>query len=719
MDSADDPYLWLEDVEGERALAWVRARNHDAETDLASTTSFATTRQAVRDVLDSDEKIPAVSLVGGLYYNVWRDAEHPRGLWRRTTPESYRAERTVWETVLDLDALSEAEGESWVWHGASVLRPDCRRALVDLSPGGSDADVTREYDLLDLRFVPPEEGGFARPAAKGGLGWIDEDTVYAWSDFGPGTMTASGYPRTVRRWRRGAPLDEAEPVFEGTEDDLYVMATHSRTPGFEIDLVRRSTTFYSGDLYVARDGGLVHVDVPVSAEAGVRWGWLMVQLRDDWTVPATDAGSGTTYRAGSLLAVALEAFLAGERRLTVLFDPAPTTSLAGATWTRHHLVVTVLDDVRDRLAVLDPPPLDSRPGTPWARRGVAGLPELGTVGVRALDADESDDVWLTTTGYLTPTTLALLTVTEGPGAVDAGRAEPLKAGPTWFDAGGMVAVQHFAVSDDGTRVPYVAVGRRELVEPPVPGTAARPATTPTVLYGYGGFEISLTPAYSGTTGRAWLARGGVHVVANIRGGGEYGPAWHQAALREHRHRAYEDFAAVARDLVARGITSPGHLAAQGGSNGGLLAGNMLVTYPELFGAVVISVPLLDMRRYTKLLAGASWAAEYGDPDDPAQWEHLRTYSPYHLLDPARAYPPVLLTTSTRDDRVHPGHARKMAAAMLAAGKDVTYFENVEGGHGGAADNAQAAYLSALAHEFLAARLGLGPARAQDAQATDE
>ncbi|BDZ43009.1 hypothetical protein GCM10025865_23080 [Paraoerskovia sediminicola] len=451
-----DPWEWLEDVDGPRALEWVRARNADTATDLASTRSFEHTRARTREILDSDAKIPAAAWAGGLLYNFWRDGDHPRGVWRRTTPESYRTDAPEWETVLDLDALSADEGESWVWHGASILRPDCRRALVSLSPGGSDADVTRELDLVDLRFVPPEEGGFHRPLAKGGLGWIDHDTVFVQTDLGPGTTTTSGYPRTARRWRRGTPLAEAETVFEGREDDLYIAAAHLRTPGFERDVVHRSIDFYTGDLYLldhptdptnpagavgAVDGGdapgLVHVDVPASAEAGIRRDLLVVELRDDWDLRRE---GGALHPAGSLLATDLDEFLAGDRRLTVLFAPTPSTSLAGATWTRSHLVLTVLDDVRTRLVVLTPPTPDqagaehptraatSDTPTGWRERAVTGLPELGTVGVRALETDESDDVWLTVTDHLTPTTLALLAI-PADGPVDAGLADPLKASP--------------------------------------------------------------------------------------------------------------------------------------------------------------------------------------------------------------------------------------------------------------------------------------------------
>ncbi|KQT95997.1 prolyl oligopeptidase family serine peptidase [Sanguibacter sp. Leaf3] len=675
-----DPRLWLEDVEGDDALAWVRERNAQTTSTLAATEEFTSTQAALRGVLDSDAKIPDVSKIGDHLYNFWKDSTHVRGLWRRTTLESYRTDEPEWETVLDVDALGEAEGESWVWHGASILRPAYRKALVSLSRGGSDADVTREFDLATKEFVAPEDGGFYRPESKGDLAWVDDDTVYVFTDTGEGSMTSSGYPRVARRWHRGTPLESATVLYEGRTDDMYISAFRSHTPGFVRDFVARSLAFYSNELYVlAADDSLTKIDVPDSAEVGFRREWLLVELRDDWTV------GGTTFTSGSLLATGFDDFLAGGRDFTVLFEPDESTSLAGATWTQSHLVLNVLADVKNRLHVLTPP---ADGAGAWERSEMLGAPKIGTVAVRAVDVDASDDVWLVATDYLTPTTLSIATVGQEP--------ELLKSMPVFFDADGLTVEQHFATSDDGTKVPYFLVRRADL---------ALDGTAPTLLYGYGGFEISLTPGYSGGLGRAWLEQGGVYAVANIRGGGEYGPRWHQLALQENRHRAYEDFSSVAKDLVTRGITSRAHLGVQGGSNGGLLTGNMLTQYPELFGAVVIQVPLLDMKRYSHLLAGASWMAEYGDPDDPAQWEFIQTFSPYHLFDADREYPPVLFTTSTRDDRVHPGHARKLAAAMIEAGKDVTYYENIEGGHGGAANNEQASFMQALAYRFLWERLG--------------
>ncbi len=668
----DDPYLWLEDVEGERALSWVRAQNAESQQQLEDLPGFAALRDDLRAILDSDARIPHVQKIGAHYYNLWRDAANERGLWRRTTLDEYRKREPAWETVLDLDALGKAEDVNWVWGGASCLPPDYRRCLIALSRGGADATTTREFDLVDKRFVAD---GFVRPESKGALDWKDEHTVYAYTDFGAGSMTQSGYPRTVREWRRGTSLASATLVYEGRDDDMYIAAFHDHSPGFARDFVSRTIAFYNGELYLrTADGTLTKLDVPNDAEKSVHREWLLLKLRSAWTV------GDRTYDPGSLIATPFDAFMGGDRTFTVLFAPSETTSLDGYSWTRDHLIVNTLDDVKNRLHVLTP--ADGE----WRRRPLLGAPDFGTVNASGVDPDESNAYFMTITDYLTPTTLEIGEIDQAP--------EPLKQTPAFFDATGLHITQHFATSEDGTRVPYFMVSRNQL---PLDGR------NPTLLYGYGGFEISLTPAYSPGVGSAWLTKGGVYVVANIRGGGEYGPRWHQTALKANRNKAYEDFASVARDLIARRVTSPPHLGIEGGSNGGLLVGNMTVRYPELFGAVVCKVPLLDMKRYHLLLAGASWMAEYGNPETD-DWNYLQRYSPYHNVRADATYPPVLFTTSTRDDRVHPGHARKMMARMKEQGHRVTYYENIEGGHGGAANNAQAAYMQALAYSFLRQQL---------------
>ncbi|MGH8084494.1 MAG: prolyl oligopeptidase family serine peptidase [Lysobacter sp.] len=666
-----DPYLWLENVEGEKALDWVKARNAVTEVELAATPEFKQLEAQILAILDSEAKIPYVEKIGEHYYNFWKDAQHQRGLWRRTTLASYRSDQPEWETIIDLDALNQAEGENWVWHGADCLPPAYERCLVALSRGGADADVTREFDLASKSWV---KDGFFRDEAKGGLGWIDRDSVYVFTDFGDGTMTESGYPRIVKRWIRGTPMSEAAVVYEGKPDDMYIAAMHDHTPGYERDFVSRTIAFYNDELYlIADDGELRQIDAPNSANKSVHKDWLVLELRDPY-----QAG-GKTYPAGSLIAANFDAFMAGGRDFTALFEPTDTTSLAGVTATASHLVLNILDDVKNDLQVLTPP----ADGTgEWSRSDFIGQPE-GSVSVSAVDPHHSDAVWVQADGYLSPATLAIAEPGQPP--------QVLKTMPVFFDASTHEVDQFFATSKDGTRVPYFIVKPKGLV---------LDGSTPTLLYGYGGFEISMTPGYSGSVGKGWLEKGGVYAVANIRGGGEYGPRWHQAALKQNRHKAYEDFAAVAQDLVARKITSADKLGIQGGSNGGLLMGNMLTQYPELFGAIVVQVPLLDMQRYHKLLAGASWMAEYGNPDKPEEWAFIQTFSPYHLYEPGKDYPPTIFMTSTRDDRVHPGHARKMMAKMLEGDEDVRYYENIEGGHGGSANNRQAAHMSALAYTFL-------------------
>ncbi len=740
---------WLDEIEGAEALDWVRARNAETLSAYRGGERFEAMRRSIEEILDSPDKIPGVALAAGRLYNFWTDADHPRGLWRRTTWESYRAGApgadaapgpdtgadsgsTQWEVLLDLDALGAAEGVPWVWHGASVLRTGPlagRRALIDLSDGGSDTDVTREFDLDTLSFIAPADGGFHRGPSKGSAVWADDEggSVLMTADWGPDSLTASGYPRQVRRVRRGQDPAEAEIVLSAPGTSTGVLAYRDR---WGRTWVGEHPDFYTEALWLLpRDAagvdacesaallaradttaapGAVRVPVPASAQAVPARDRLLIRLREPWEE------AGATHPAGALLAARLGDFLRGSARLETLFTPTASACLEDFTVTEHHIVLTELDDCVASLEVLTPPPPT---GGPWARRRLDLSALAGTdadpappapapsdetllrpgrallaVAAAAVDPRGDDRLWLTVSSFTRPTALAL-------GELDAdgslGRVEVLRRAPERFDAEGVVVTQHAAVSEDGTRVPYFQVGR----------PSAAPA--PTMLYGYGGFEVSLGVDYLPVVGKTWLERGGIFVLANIRGGGEYGPDWHRAGLRENRHRVYEDFAAVARALVERGVTTPAQLAVHGGSNGGLLVGNMLTRHPELMGAVVCEVPLLDMGRYTHLLAGASWAAEYGDPDDPAQWEFIRTFSPFHLLEPGRHYPPVLFVTSTRDDRVHPAHARTMAHRMASLGQDVTYFENSEGGHGRASTNAQRALMSALVHEFAWRRLAPG------------
>jgi prolyl oligopeptidase len=692
--AGDDPYLWLEEVQSERALAWVRERNAASRALLERHPRFEPTRARILEILDSRDKIPAVARIGDEFYNHWQDADHPRGLWRRTTLAEYRKPAPAWQTVIDLDALAAAENENWVWHGADCFGPAYRRCIVSLSRGGADASVLREFDLVTRRFVDATEGGFFVPEAKSSIEWLDEDTVYVGTDLGPGTMTDSGYPRTIRRWRRGTPLATAPVVFEGEAGDVMAWVSVDRTPGFERTVFGRSLDFYHQRRWLEppRQGGAGRIELDLPRDASLRF-WrerLLVELKSDWST------GGQTFARGTLLATDAADFLAGQRRFFVLFTPTPTRSLEAFATTRSRVLLTILDNVAGRAEEWKPS--SSRaPAARWVKRDVAA-PFPGALSLRPLHdplraGGRSDPlaekVLLSYADFLTPDSLMLGT---------AGRDErqPLKSRPRFFDSTGMRVEQRFATSKDGTRVPYFVVW---------PAGAGADGRNPTLLYGYGGFEIPLLPAYSGARGSAWHAHGGVLVIANIRGGGEFGPAWHRAAIKADKQKSYDDFIAVAEDLIAARITSPKHLGIQGGSNGGLLVCAVMLQRPELFNAVVCQVPLLDMRRYHRLLAGASWVAEYGDPDQGADWAVISRYSPYQNVRREQKLPRTLLITSTRDDRVHPGHARKMAARMQEQQHDVLYYENLEGGHAAAADNRQRADMMALEFSFLWQQLG--------------
>lgn len=667
-----DPYLWLEEVTGERALDWARAHNTVVRARFADSDRFRDLERRILDMLDTDTKIAYPSRRGPWLYNFWRDAQHPRGLWRRTTFAEYAEDAPDWDVLIDLDAVAADEDENWVWGGAAVLRPEQSRALISLSRGGADAKVVREFDMERRVFLDPADGGFFLPEAKSEIRWIDIDSVYVGTDFGPGTLTDSGYPRIAKRWRRGTALEEATTVFEGESGDVAVSAGYDRTPGYERHYVGRATDFFNEEVYLLEDdGALRHLDIPTDASESWYKDWLLVRLKSPWEV------GGRSYPAGALLAIDFEKFLSGAREFEVIFTPDAHTSLHGYGWTENHLLLVTLEDVQTKLYVLTPG------SDGWRREPLADTPPMATTSVLNLDPLESgDEFMLNTSGFTTPATLLASAV--------GGRTERLKQEPGFFDADGVETEQFFATSDDGTPVPYFVIRHRDRKDAP----------GPTVMSGYGGFEVSRTPAYSGASGMGWLERGGTWVMTNIRGGGEYGPQWHTSVQKANRHKVYEDFSSIAKDLVARGITTADQLGAVGGSNGGLLMGVMLTRYPELFGAIVCQVPLLDMKRYHLLLAGASWMAEYGDPDKPEEWEYIGKYSPYQNARADRAYPPILLTTSTRDDRVHPGHARKMAALLEEQGHEFWYHENIEGGHGGAADNKQSAFQAALIYEFF-------------------
>ena len=681
--AAEDPFTWLEEVQGEKPLAWVRERNADSNKVLTARAEYAPIKSQLLEVLNSKDRIPAISRRGSFVYNLWQDERNKRGLWRRTSLAEYRKPQPAWETVIDLDALGQAESENWVWAGATCLGPEYKRCLVSLSRGGADAKVVREFDTVSKLFV---KDGFSLPEAKLDVDWIDSNTLFVGTDFGPGSLTTSGYPRVIKRWKRGTPLTEAVTVFEGLNTDVAANVTVDSTPGFERTWFTRTPDFFTSKVSLLQGDKLVPLDVPDDASISFMRDKLLLHVRSDLKV------GDTVFVSGSLLQTDAAAYLRGERNLKALFTPTATRSLSSYSATRDHLIINVLDNVVSKLE------LWQKVNGGFFQRdiyapGIKGAP--GTLSVSSLHDPEvakdplADNFLITYTDFLTPETLYL-------GNTRAVTYEALKSRPAQFNAEGMRAEQRFATSKDGTRVPYFVVW---------PQGAKADGSNPTLLYGYGGFEVSLIPSYSAAFGRAWALRGGVRVVANIRGGGEFGPNWHQAAMKQNKQRSYDDFIAVAEDLIAQKITTPKHLGIMGGSNGGLLVGAAFTQRPELFNAVVCQVPLLDMRRFNQLLAGASWMAEYGNPDLSAEWSYISQYSPYQNVKPGVKYPKVLFTTSTRDDRVHPAHARKMVARMQAQGHEVLYYENIEGGHGGAADNEQRAHLLAMEFAYLWQQLG--------------
>jgi prolyl oligopeptidase len=574
--------------------------------------------------------------------------------------------------LLDIDKLGKDENVNWAYKGSNCLYPDYTRCLISLSRGGADAYEVREFDLTTLTFV---KDGFRLPESKGSVDWRDKDTLYIARDFGPGTLTSAGYPRIVKEWKRGTPLSEAKVLWEAKEADVSMGVEVIEEKGRKYEHLERNIDYWNHEDKVRVGDQWVALPVPSDAKVAFVRGQLILQLTKDWK-PAD-----RTFKAGSLVATDLDAFLAGKRDIEVIFEPKPRVALQAFTNTRSHLVLDILDNVKGRVVEM------SRKDGRWVGRNVP-IAEASSVGVQAVEPNESDDYWLTVTSFLEPTTLYL----ASPGSNER---EKLKWQPAFFDAKGLKTVQFEATSKDGTKVPYFVVMREN---------TKFDGSNPTILYGYGGFEISLTPSYSGTVGSAWLEKGGVYALANIRGGGEFGPDWHTTALREGRVKTHDDFIAVAEDLEKRKITSPRHLGIMGGSQGGLLVGAAFTQRPELFNAVICQVPLLDMRRYNKLLAGALWIGEYGNPDEPKDWEFISKYSPYQKVSKDTKYPKIFFWTTLRDDRVHPGHARKMFAKMQEQGHDVMYFEYIEGGHGSGVTPTQRAYLSALEYTFMAKEL---------------
>ena len=675
-DVAEDPYLWLEDVHGAKPLEWVKEQNAVALKLLKADPDYQKDYDAILSILDAEDRIPMGQLNGPSVFNFWQDPAHVRGIWRRTSIASYQTAVPQWDVLLDVDKLAAEEGKSWVFKGARCS-PDLSRCLISLSPDGGDTVVLREFDPAAKRFV---DDGFALGEAKAEAAYVDADTILFSTDFGPGTLTHSGYPRIVKLWRRGEKLTDAKIVFEGRVEDVVASPGVFHSPEGSIALVSRGVSFFETEyFYVAPDGGTVALPLPLSADLKAELGGnLIATLRKDWT-PEGQA----TVKQGALIAFPLKEFLAARKlpRISVLYTPGARASVEGVTAGRDAVYAAIFENVTGSVHVFR---TDAASGN-WSDEKL-DLPAGGSTGIASAN-DFGPEAFFTYEGFLTPTTLY---ASEG-----AGEPQSIKSLPARFDASPYGSAQYEAISRDGTRVPYFVVRNRQANGP-----------TPMLLYGYGGFEISQTPFYWSSMGRVWLPKGGAYALANIRGGGEFGPAWHEAALKTNRQKAFDDFIAVAEDMVKRGLTTPKQLGIMGGSNGGLLVGTVAVERPDLFGAVVCQVPLLDMLRFSKIGAGASWMGEYGDPENPAERAAILAYSPYQNVKGGVKYPPIFFVTATSDDRVTPVHARKMAAKMEAQGHEVLFYENTEGGHAAAANHAQQAEMNALGYTYLAQKLGL-------------
>jgi prolyl oligopeptidase len=675
----EDPFLWLEDVRGARALAWVKAQDAKTAAALEGDPRYRTLYAQALKISESKSRIPYPQTIAGSIYNFWQDATHVRGILRRTTLGSYRTAAPQWTTVLDLDALAKSERANWVWEGIDCVKPEETRCLVSLSDGGEDAQTIREFDLRSRRFTP---GGFGLPRAKQSFAWSDPNTLLVARPWTPGEVTASGYPYDVRKLVRGQPLAAASEIYRGLPSDVGVspLVLHDGS-GDQIQLIERDVTFFTSEYYVLTPNGLRKLGLPQEVNiAGMLAGRLLVRLNQRWQA------ANHSFPAGALVSLDVKSLEADPAHLrpTSLYAPGPRESLDSVAVTKDRVLLATYRMVKGRALVYAP---ESDGG--WSRRQL-DLPDNSSIGL--IDANlRNDTAFLGVTSFLTPTYLYIVDAATG-------RAASIKRLPAEFDASKDIVEQHEATSKDGTQIPYFIVRSKNMVFD---------AANPTVLYAYGGFQVSITPFYNGQVGKLWLERGGVFAVANIRGGGEFGPAWHDAGLKTHRQRIYDDFYAVARDLVARKITAPRYLGIQGGSNGGLLMGVEFTQHPEMWNAVDMQVPLLDMLRYEKIEAGASWVGEYGSVSVPAERAFLASISPYQNLKPGVTYPEPLIWTTTKDDRVGPQHARKFAAKLNAMGVPCLFYEVTEGGHGSGANLAERAHTSALEWTYFTQKLMRG------------
>ena len=666
-----DPYLWLEEVEGKKSLAWVEEQNEETFTRYTKSNAFKEKYERIKKELNDDERIPSAYYQNGEMYNFWRDEKNVRGVWRKTSFKSYLKDEPIWEDILDIDQLANDEGINWLYKGADCLAPEYKRCLIRLSDGGTDAVTIREFDLEEKKFV---KDGFNTYPSKQNASWINEDQILIGADFGEGSMNESGYPMQVKLWNRGESLEEAKIFFSGSYEKIFNFPFVSIRPDGKYYGIIEGPTFFSEVLHLFDGEKLVKINLPQMIDIhGFFNESLILSIEEDWGI----------FKSGSLLEINVNSLLANsidESDVKIIFEPDGQRFISGVSIGKHQLMVSMLENVNGKITRF------MKKDDRWDSKDIEGF-QNSTMNIYGQDV-WSDNSFISVSNFLEPSSIYH--------ASDGADYKKIKSRKNSIDPEKYRVEQNFVSSADGTSIPYFLISRKGI---------NLDGKNPTILYGYGGFQISKPPSYlGGSIAEYWLNSGGVYVVSNIRGGGEYGPAWHQSALKENRQRAYDDFIAIAIDLIEKGITSKDHLGIEGRSNGGLLVGATFTQRPDLFNAVICGVPLLDMYRYDKLLAGASWVDEYGDPDNPEEWEFIRKYSPYQNLKKGTEYPEVFFYTSTKDDRVHPGHARKMAKKMTDMGSPIVYYENTEGGHAGTSNIDQFSFLLALQLAYLEDKL---------------
>lgn len=666
----NDQYMWLENVDDQKSLEWVEKWNEKTLNVLTNQPDYKNIYEKSLEIYNSTDRIAAPSIYGNFIYNFWQDEQHPRGIWRRTSIQDYLNGDPTWETIIDIDSISKKDNEKYVFKGASGLFPKYDKFMVKLSKGGGDAVIIREFDAKTKQFV---EDGFYIPEAKGSTSWIDENTIMVSTDFGDG-ITTSGYPKQVKIWKRGSSLDKAQMIFDGDENDMGIWGYTNQTEEKTYKIITQRTSFYSGKYYFLEGEELVSLDLPEDIEmSGFFNKQVLFSLKSDWKAGEQD------FKQGDLISIKYDDLKKNKKGYKLIVRPDERSSITGINATKNVLLVNMLNNVKSEL-------YKYTFNENWKKEKIKA-PEFGNISLGSAD-ETSDTYFFYFQNFLSPSTLYK-------GNAMTGDIKKVKSLKSYFPTENYQVQQYEVASKDGTMIPYFIVSNKNI---------KYDGLNPTLISAYGGFEISRLPRYSAITGTSWLEKGGVYVLANLRGGGEFGPKWHQAGLKENRQRIYDDYFAIAEDLIARKITSPKKLGISGGSNGGLLVGVAFTQRPDLYNAVVCAVPLLDMKRYNKLLAGASWMAEYGNPDIPEEWEYIKKYSPYQNVKDGMKYPEVFFYTSTRDDRVHPGHARKMVAKMSDLGYKIFYFENTEGGHAGASTNEQRAKMAALQYSYLQMKL---------------